>query len=96
MKISLDYGTERLTGRSPELYPKCGMLFDMNSTRTNKVEVLDSAEADPKAIEAIRRALEAHYSRLIQAPLPDKFVELLAQLEREEGSRTQGSPDAVG
>jgi hypothetical protein len=67
----------------------------MNSTRAGKVETLDTAASDPKAVEAIGRALEAHYSSLIQAPLPDKFVELLARLERDQASRTQGRPDAV-
>jgi Anti-sigma factor NepR len=39
---------------------------------------------DPKALEAIGRALKAHYDDLVQAPLPDKFTELLARLELEE------------
>jgi hypothetical protein len=94
MKISSEYGTERLTERWGQLYPECG-IFDMNSTRAGKVETLDTAASDPKAVEAIGRALEAHYSSLIQAPLPDKFVELLARLERDQASRTQGRPDAV-
>ena len=67
----------------------------MNATRTNKVESLDTAAPDPKSLEAIGRALEAHYASLIEAPLPDKFVELLARLERDEASRTQGRPDAL-
>jgi hypothetical protein len=57
---------------------------------------LDIAAPDPKAVEAIGRALEAHYASLVQAPLPDKFVELLARLERDRASRTQGSEDAFG
>lgn len=67
----------------------------MSTTRTNKVDALDRAEADPKAVKAIGRALEAHYSSLIQAPLPEKFAKLLAQLERDQVSRTQESPDAL-
>ena len=70
-------------------------MFEMSTTRTNKVDALDSAEADPKAVKAIGRALEAHYSNLVQAPLPDKFVKLLAQLEQDQISRTQESPDAL-
>ena len=68
----------------------------MKATRTKKVEALDIAGSDPKAVEAIGRALEAHYSSLVKAPLPDKFVELLARLERERDSGTQGSDDALG
>jgi hypothetical protein len=68
----------------------------MNATRTKKVEALDIATPDPKAVEAIGRALEAHYASLVQAPLPDKFVELLARLERDRDSGTQGRRDALG
>jgi hypothetical protein len=67
----------------------------MNATRTTKVEALDSAAPDPKSVEAIGRALEKHYASLIEAPLPDKFVELLARLEREQVPPTPGSPDAL-
>lgn len=68
----------------------------MSTTRTSKVEASASAEADPKAVKAIGRALEAHYSSLIQAQLPDKFLKLLAQLERDQASPTQEGPDALG
>jgi hypothetical protein len=68
----------------------------MNATRTNKYEPADPAAPDPKALEAIGKALEAHYATLIQAPLPDKFVELLTRLEGDPVARTQGGRDAVG
>jgi hypothetical protein len=64
--------------------------------RTRKSEALDIAAPDPKALEAIGRALEAHYASLIQAPLPDKFVELLARLEGDRVSRPQRRRDALG
>jgi hypothetical protein len=67
----------------------------MNATRTKKTEALDPAAPDPKAAEAIGRALEKHYASLVEAPLPDKFVELLARLEREKDSGTQGKLDAL-
>jgi hypothetical protein len=94
MKICFEYGTERLIGRWGALYLACG-TFDMNSTRADKVEALDTTTPDPKAVQAIGRALEAHYSNLVRAPLPDKFVELLARLERDQVSRTKGRPDAL-
>jgi hypothetical protein len=72
----------------------CG-AFGMNATRTKKVEPLDTAAPDPKSVEAIGRALEKHYASLIEAPLPDKFVELLARLEREQVPLTPGRPDAL-
>jgi L-alanine-DL-glutamate epimerase-like enolase superfamily enzyme len=68
----------------------------MNATRTKNVEILDDTTApDPKSVEAIGRALEKHYASLIEAPLPDKFVELLARLEREQVPLTPGSRDAL-
>ena len=53
----------------------------MNGTRKNANAAPDFAAPDPKALEAIGRALEAHYADLVQAPLPERFVELLARLE---------------
>ena len=67
----------------------------MNATRMKTTEALDLAEPDPKAAEAIGRALQKHYSNLVEAPLPDKFVELLARLEREKDSGTEGKLDAL-
>jgi hypothetical protein len=56
---------------------------------------LNEAALDPVALEAIGRALRAHYDDLVQAPLPDKFLELLARLEAEQRlSKTQGRGDA--
>jgi hypothetical protein len=52
--------------------------------------------AGPEAAQAIGRALEAHYASLINAPLPDKFVELLARLEQDQVSPKQGKRDALG
>jgi hypothetical protein len=73
----------------------CG-AFGMNATRTKKVEILDTAAPpDPKSVEAIGRALEKHYASLIEAPLPDKFVELLARLEREHAPPIRERPDAL-
>ena len=55
------------------------------------------AAPDPKAVEAIGRALKAHYADLVDAPLPDKFVELLARFEVPEmRSRAEGNRDAIG
>ena len=48
----------------------------------------NEAALDPKALEALGRALKAHYDDLVHAPLPDKFVELLGRLEAEEERRS--------
>jgi hypothetical protein len=69
----------------------------MNVTRTNNTEAPDTAIPDPKALEAIGRALAAHYADLVQAPLPDKFAKLLARLEiGEQAPAPQGRRDALG
>ena len=74
-----------------------GAVFGMNVIRANKTEEPDSVVPDPKAVEAIGRALEAHYADLVKAPLPAKFVELLAQLEAgDRVSDAQGRRDALG
>ena len=65
----------------------------MNGTRKNPTTAPEVAAPDPKALEAIARALEAHYADLVQAPLPEKFVELLARLE-VRASEPQESGDA--
>ena len=69
----------------------------MHVTRTNKIEAPDTGVPDPKALEAIGRALAAHYAALVQAPLPDRFAELLARLELgEQAPAPQGRRDALG
>jgi len=45
------------------------------------IKAPDIAAPDPKAVEAIGRALKAHYADLVHAPLPEKFAELLARFE---------------
>lgn len=39
---------------------------------------------DPKVQESIGRSLKAHYDDIINSPVPDKFLVLLAQLEATE------------
>jgi hypothetical protein len=39
---------------------------------------------DPRVQESIGRSLKAHYDDLVSAPVPDKFLVLLAQLEATE------------
>ncbi len=51
-------------------------------------ETPSEAALDPKVLEAIGRALKAHYDELVQAPLPEKFLELLARLEAAEPQDT--------
>lgn len=49
---------------------------------------------DPKVQESIGRSLKAHYDDLVNAPVPDKFLVLLAQLEAtERGLRVEDAAD---
>ena len=64
-------------------------------TRLNPAE--NGAESDgsldPKVLETIGHALKAHYDDLVSAPLPQKFLDLLAKLEEEERHRRgRGKP----
>lgn len=45
---------------------------------------------DPKVQESIGRSLKAHYDDIVNAPVPDKFLVLLAQLEAQEHRATPG------
>jgi hypothetical protein len=61
-----------------------------------KTKAPSIAAPDPKAAEAIGRALRAHYADLVHAPLPEKFVELLARFELgDRAPGPKGSTNAV-
>ncbi len=61
-------------------------MHTMNSELPERDEVDPEFETllDPKVQESIGRSLKAHYDDLINAPIPDKFLVLLAQLEATE------------
>jgi len=60
----------------------------VESTTSNPVEdtTLNGAALDQKVLDTIGRALKAHYDDLVQTPLPQKFLDLLAELEKQEQS----------
>ena len=73
-------------------------------TKTNSAEnatskdedLANGVSLDPKVLDTIGRALKAHYDDLVHAPLPDKFLDLLARLENEEQrEERQGKPNAA-
>ena len=45
---------------------------------------------DQRIQDAIGRSLKAHYDNLTKAPVPDKFLVLLAQLEAQERKAGSG------
>jgi hypothetical protein len=80
-------------------------MLAMNAARVSKFEKLSPLPDPPdpqdqgsnEAVQAIGRALGAHYSDLVQAPLPDKLLQLLAQLNDEQDApKAKGSGNAVG
>jgi hypothetical protein len=69
----------------------------MTVTPASKIKAPSIAAPDPRAVEAIGRALKVHYADLVDAPPPEKFVELLARLELADRTpELKGSRDAVG
>jgi hypothetical protein len=56
----------------------------MPKSKTAESLPLSDAALDPKALELIGRALKADYDDLVNAPLPQKFLDLLARLEIAE------------
>jgi hypothetical protein len=74
----------------------------MNAARVSKFEKPGPApdvpaESGAEAVQAIGRALEAHYADLVQTPLPDKFLQLLARLEDDNSApKAEGKRDALG
>jgi hypothetical protein len=77
-------------------------MLAMSAARVTKFEKLSSPpdqteQASNETVQAIGRALGAHYSDLVQAPLPDQLLQLLAKLEDEQSSpKANGSGNAVG
>ena len=68
----------------------------MSHSNSRANVVVDDALLDNKVLDAIGRALKAHYDDLVSAPLPAKFLDLLADLEVEEQiGRPAGGHDAA-
>jgi hypothetical protein len=69
-------------------------MTQMNSTKPGQP---DEASVDTKVLDAIGRALKAHYDDLVSEPVPDRFLHLLADLEQEERrAKPKGGVDASG
>lgn len=48
---------------------------------------------DPQIHEFVARSLQAHYESIVQAPVPDRFLMLLAQLEDQERKAAEDKSD---
>jgi hypothetical protein len=67
----------------------------MSKAKPSDHETID-AGLDAKAMEAIGRALKAHYQDLVEAPLPERFQELLASLDSTDETSSNRGTDAPG
>ena len=50
-------------------------------------------ELDPQIQEFVARSLQAHYESIVRAPVPDRFLMLLAQLEDQEKKAAEDKSD---
>jgi hypothetical protein len=73
-------------------------MSDVNSAMSEPDDGADSASEvvlDPRVQESIGRSLKAHYDDIVNAPVPDKFLVLLAQLEATERRADGASSDEL-
>ncbi|MGO9421100.1 NepR family anti-sigma factor [Roseiarcus sp.] len=67
----------------------------MTHSNSKKADQPGETPLDTKVLDAIGRALKAHYDDLVKAPLPERFLDLLDSLEIEE-RKSKGDADAAG
>ena len=72
-------------------------LMNADPPEAAPAEADNEAALDPRVQESIGRSLKAHYDDLVNAPIPDRFMVLLAQLEATERRlRTEDGADERG
>ncbi|WP_448949946.1 NepR family anti-sigma factor [Labrys neptuniae] len=52
-----------------------------------------SSGLDPQIRDYVARSLQAHYESIVRAPVPDRFLTLLAELEEQEKKAGEGKDD---
>lgn len=73
-------------------------MSDVNSAMAEPEDGTDidvEVMLDPRVQESIGRSLKAHYDDIVNAPVPDKFLVLLAQLEATEHRAAGASSDEL-
>ena len=69
-------------------------LMNADPPEAARAEPDDETMLDLRVQESIGRSLKAHYDDLINAPVPDRFLVLLAQLEdTERRLKAEGGSD---
>jgi hypothetical protein len=72
-------------------------LMNADPPEAAPADIDNEAVLDPRVQESIGRSLKAHYDDLVNAPIPDRFMVLLAQLEATERRlRTEDGADERG
>ena len=67
----------------------------MRQSNSVKNSPADDPPLDAKVLDALGRALTAHYEDVVRAPLPRRFLDLLDDLEKKERKvRSGGGADA--
>ncbi|WID94568.1 NepR family anti-sigma factor [Bosea vestrisii] len=59
-------------------------LMNVDPPEAARAEADEDVVLDPRVQDSIGRSLKAHYDDLVNAPIPDRFLALLAQLEATE------------
>jgi hypothetical protein len=54
----------------------------------------NATEVSPLVVDAVGKALHAHFQAIAEMPLPDRLLVLLAELEARERRQDQGSEKA--
>ena len=72
-------------------------LMNADPPEAAQVDPGEDVVLDPRVQDSIGRSLKAHYDDLVTAPIPDRFLALLAQLEATERRlRTEDGADERG
>jgi Anti-sigma factor NepR len=68
----------------------------MNQAKPTDEKAPADAGLDAKAMEAIGKALRAHYDDLVKAPLPQRFHDLIARLGADDDAAPEKGANASG
>ncbi len=84
-------------GAVPNPEQSTGSVVPLKKGRKEKSKVTVRKEAPPANIEGhIGRQLKAIYDDVLNQPIPDRFLDLLSQLEEKTPGKAGGSRDEGG
>jgi len=72
-------------------------VVPLNTSRKTRPKAPVRKETPPANVEGhIGRQLKAVYDDVLNQPIPDRFLDLLSQLETKTGTKSAGSRDESG